>query len=368
MKTNFLKAVIVAAMVASAASCERETSNFSSECVKLSLSFSDGASCATAVTKAAGDASSRVSAEKNINNVQIFVFNRDGSIDNCKRYTGGGSTDSWTMPEPMECTTGTKDVWAVVNAKTDYTSGGAVMDKASLLRQTVLLEDIDIDGNVSNLIMVGNSGEKEFSATGGTPLSFTIDVHRLVCAVTLEKVQNLIQNANYSDKVLVCGAFLMQAPGIQRIDGGIAASNTSYDYTCWYARHSKETGCNILTDSFAETPVAYGEGNAYTSRHTFYCFANDYGFGYGGDSSDAVLNDGTDKKSSTYLVVEAKINGSLYYYPVVLPKLEPNVKYGVSLTIEHLGSRNPWEKVTFTDFKPAIRIEDWSERSYTDII
>lgn len=368
MKTIFIDAAVAAMMAVSVLSCEKNNSSDDVKNVNFSVSFTDGTIC-DAETKAAGTVSVRSEAEKKINNVQVFVFNKDGEIDNCKRYTGGSdSPGRWSMPEPLECTTGEKDVWVVVNAGEDYTVGGTVTDKASLLAKTVLLGNMDTDGNVANLVMTGHNDDVMFTASGDIPFCLEMTVSRLVCAVSLNKVQNLFQNANYRDKVSITGAFLMQAPGIQRIDGSIEASSTGYGYSFWYARHTKEDGNNILTDVIAETPVGYGESNAYRIPHTFYCFSNDYGFELGTDPEGAVLNDGTDKKSSTYLVVEAKVNGKPYYYPVVLPKLYPNKKYNVSLTIAHLGSRNPWEKVTFTEFKPSITVTDWENKSYEDII
>lgn len=371
MKTErtagFAALFLMSALFPVCMSCRKEQT-LEREKVYLNLSVTDVCVSTFPGTKTSGSVE-RMQAEKKIRNIQVFVFNKDGEIDNCRRYvTGGNDSGTWTMPEPLECTTGTKDIWVVANARTDYTNNASIVNIAKLKEQTVRLEEIDTDGTVSDLVMVGHADDVAFSASNGASFSTEVVVSRLTCAVVLEKVQNLFQNANYRDKVSLTGVFLMQVPGIQRIDGSILASDTGYDYSFWYARHSNAIGTGWLSDSFAEVSVPYGESKAYNTPHTFYSFANDYGFEIDGDPSGAVLNDGTDSKSSSYLVVEAKVNGKKYYYPVVLPKLYANKKYNVSLTVAHLGSSNPWEKVSFTDFCPSISVVDWDNKYYSEEI
>lgn len=339
--------------------------------VDLVVSFDDGTvRSSDFVTKVPGALAERETAECKYNNVQVFVFNADGEVDNCKRYLSGTTAPgAWQMPEPMKCTTGQKDVWVLVNFPVDYTVSADVNNKAQLMAQTVRLESINTDGNVGNLIMSGHK-ETEFTATQTSSYQLGLTVSRMVCAITLEKVTNMIENALYRDKIVLKRAYLMQVPGIQRVDGSVLASNSTYAYSYWYARHSIENSA-IWTDSLADANLEYGTDKAYTSLHSFYSFPNDMGdFVLGGDVKNAVVCDGTDNKSNTYLVVEATVNGKLYAYPIVMPRTEANKKYYVTLEINHLGQNpdDPWKPVQFTDFQPSITVQPWDSKDYDFVI
>lgn len=371
---KFLSFAAIAAMTLS--SCNKEQSGSSAlagngKPVDLLVSFTDGSVRASDFTKVSGSLTDREAAECKYNNVQVFVFNAaDGEIDNCKRYLSGTiAPGSWQMPEPMKCTTGQKDVWVLVNFPVDYTAATDIVNKEQLLAQTYRLESINTDGNVSNIIMTGHQ-TTEFAATQTSTFQLPMVVSRSVCAITLEKVVNVMENPLYRDKVVLKRAYIMQVPGIQKVDGSILASDSNYAFSYWYARHTSEDGA-IWTDSLADASVAYGDDKAYTSLHSFYAFPNDLGgFAIGGNVDDAVLNDGTDKKSNTYLVVEATVNGKLYAYPIVLPKTEANKKYNVTLEIAHLGQNpdTPWKRVEFNDFQPKITVEAWDNKTYTEKI
>lgn len=351
-------------------SLENNRSVEASKSVDLTVSFTDGNIRVSDFTKVAGSLSERETAECKYNNVQVFVFNSDGEIDNCKRYLSGTTAPgTWEMPEPLKCTTGQKDVWVLVNFPVDYTLATDVKNKSQLMAKTYRLESINTDGNVSNIIMTGHK-ETEFTATQTTSYKLPMVVSRSVCAITLEKVVNVMENTLYRDKVVLKRAYIMQVPGIQRIDGSVIATDAAYAYSYWYARHTAEDGA-IWTDSLADATVEYGEDKAYTTLHSFYSFPNDHGtFEIGGDVSGAILNDGTDIKSNTYLVVEATVNDKLYCYPIVLPKTEANKKYNVTLEIAHLGQDpdTPWKRVEFTDFQPKITVEAWDNKSYKETI
>lgn len=377
MKNIKTSAAIVALTISCLAmiSCQKEvttskTAEDNDRNIELTVSFTDGSIRVSDFTKVAGNLSERETAECKYNNVQVFVFNSDGEIDNCKRYLSGTTAPgAWQMPEPMKCTTGQKEVWVLVNFPVDYTVATDINNKSTLMAQTYRLESINTDGNVNNIIMTGHQ-TTEFTATQSSSYQLPMSVSRSVCAITLEKVVNLMENVIYRDDVVLKRAYIMQVPGIQKVDGSILASNSSYAYTYWYARHTSEAGA-IWTDSLADASVEYGTDKAYTTLHSFYSFPNDLGnFSYGGNVKDAALCDGSDAKSNTYLVVEATINGKLYAYPVVLPKTEANKKYNVTLELAHLGQdpATPWKRVEFTDFQPKITVESWDNKAYTEQI
>ena len=329
----------------------------------LLLSINDGTELVA--TRATGTAAALLENESKINSVQVFVFNADGTIDNCKRYTDGVTAPGrWTMPAPLKCVSGSKDVWVLVNVPTDYTVSG-VLAKSDLLAKTFTMGDM----TPTSLIMTGHRDGEVFPADA--PLALTMTVERVVCAVSLVKVYNRMMNASYRSSVVINGAFLMQAPGIQNVEGTILASSDASPYSSWYGHHAKETGNALFTDAITAYTIPYWNSNpstCYSEIHTFYCMPSDIGYAAGSDPSARVLNDGTDIKSSTYLDAEISVNGRAYYYPIVLPKLERNKKYNVVLNVEHIGSNNPWSVVSFTDFTPSITVTNWTEVSLSETI
>ena len=304
-------------------------------------------------TKVAGDQSKN---DIVINNAQVFVFNkRTGQIDNAvyKDYTG--TSQSCKLPE-LNCTYGSKDVWAIVNAPKNYVSEGVIKTLDDLKATTVKLAD----NSETSLVMVEHS---EIDIKNSTE-ALTIQVKRLVAAVVLKSVKNEMVVPAYQSKLVITGAYLMNVPAIQRLDGSIQANdNSSSPTSSWNAFYKKAVSPEpvaLLADAIPATAIAYG--NSYSDIHTFYSFANSY------VKTEASANQ-TDK-SSTYLVVECKVDDVPCVYPVVLPELKPNTKYSVDLVLQHVGGdpSKPWEQVHFCTFSSKVEIVDWDDQNVSEII
>lgn len=295
-------------------------------------------------TKVAGD---QTSADKTIQNAQVFIFNtRTKQIDNVA-YKEFSATTGECQMDPLKCTFGEKKIWAIVNAPKNYTTDASIKTVEDLEKITVSLGD-----NAANKLIMTGTATKTFAAATET---VTVNVERLVAAVVLKSVRNEMAVPAYRNAVKITGAYLMNVPSVQRLDGAILASSADSPTSKWSAFYGKATAAPVnalLTEAISETSIAYEA--AHTALHTFYTFSSDYEKVEGKDDKTS--------KSSVYLVVECKVDGVACVYPVLLPKLVRNNKYEVSLTINHVGGdpAKPWPKVKFASFTPTIKVVGWN--------
>ena len=309
------------------------------------------------VTKA-GDQSTN---DVTINSVQVFIFNKDtGQIDNCKKQYFSAAVNTCTL-NPIECTVGEKEIWAIVNWPEDLTTVAAnVVSLNDFKSRTAKLSDNRLD----NLMMSGNIESRTLAA--GTDEA-TIEVSRLCAAVVLTRVTNHMEVAAYRDKFQVVGAYLMNVPGLQRVDGTILASGAECPapdaWFAWYKKATTAEAQELLSETFLPLPPKTAFGESYSVHHTFYAFSNDHNYVEGGTSGGGL-------KSSTYLIVECTVDGVPCVYPVLMPTMVRNKKYNVKLTVNHVGGDpdQPWNKIQLTAFTPTITIASWDSQDVEDTI
>ncbi|MBR4524765.1 MAG: hypothetical protein IKP15_04375 [Bacteroidales bacterium] len=304
-----------------------------------------------------------VTNEKAIQNVQIFVFRagNGGDAGNLEIAASSGfdtplnNTDGSYSGMMVKCSTGQREVWAVVNDSADRTAGpDAVTTKSEFLALTHELKY----ASATKLLMIGHSGtELEPAVTlheGREDVS--IVVHRLAAAVILESVKNDFSSPAYqkADMFRLENCYLINVPG--RINFGETSEPSALPTEQWYARLAAETAspkADLLYDALAGQIVNYGA--SYTVPHTFYTYPNNC----------AVSEDASWCARATLLVLEASIkypSGWVkYYYPVQLGAgpLLSNKQYRVNLTIHRPGSLDPNHPVTFDDVTPVISVTDW---------
>lgn len=343
MKHNILPFLSAISALVLLASCAEKVNTAYEGPVALTVSLSCPTHTADINTKVSGDQSVN---DVTIKDMQVFVFDQaSGQIDNCARQMfSPAKTSSATLSEAMNCTSGVKEVWALVNWPVDLTtSGAAVLSVTDLKSRTANLSDNAADA----LIMTGSVSSQDFNA----PVkAVSVPVSRLCAAVVLKSVVNQMLVPSYQDKVSISGAFLMNVPAVQRVDGSIEASSSASPTDHWMGFYARPTSA-LLNESFSATPIAYGTSPA--TQHTFYTFSNNF---------SGVLGNGSEK-SSTYLKVEIVVNGQTKYYPVLLPALERNKKYEVTLTINHISNiTDPasWALVSGTSLNATVSVSDWT--------
>lgn len=310
--------------------------------------------------------------EKAIQNVQIFVFRAGNGADagNLEIAASSGFDSPLGVTSgtfnglTLKCSTGQREVWAVVNDSEDRTATpGAVTTKSDFLALTHELQR----SSATKLLMIGHSGTDAAPAVmlheGQEEL--TINVHRLAAAVILESVKNDFSSPAYrqADMFRLESCYLINVPG--RINFGETSEPSALPAEQWYARLAAETAspkADLLYDGLSGQIVNYN--TTYSVPHTFYTYPNNC----------AVSEDASWCPRATLLVLEASIRYASgwvkYYYPVQLSTgpLSSNKQYHVNLIIHHPGSLDPNRPVRFDDVTPIIRVTDWVDGDHYDVV
>ncbi len=307
----------------------------------------------TPVTKVAAQSESN---EKMIRNVQIFVFRAGsgGDAGNLEIAASAGfdqeleaSTGSFSGIT-LKCSTGDREIWAVINDAKDHTSGpDAVATKDDFLALTHDLKDARKD----KLLMTGTSGPLTLHE-GKENVDIT--VRRAAASVILESVTQDFSSPAYQKNGVfrVEDCYLLNVPGWVNFAGTIEPSTLPTD--AWYARMEAQTNLSegVIYDSV--TPKLLNYGDVDTTPHAFYTYPNDC----------APSEDASWCARSTLLVLEASVHNGhdwqKYYYPVALAGgLEANKQYRVNLILHRPGTLDVNRPVKIEDVTTVVRVSDW---------
>ncbi len=294
--------------------------------------------------------------EKMIRNVQIFVFRAGsgGDAGNLEIAASAGfdqeleaSTGSFNGIT-LRCSTGEREIWAVVNDARDHTAGpDAVATKDDFLALTHDLKDARKD----KLLMLGTSGALTLHE-GREDVDIT--VRRAAASVILESVTQDFSSPAYQKNGVfrVEDCYLLNVPGRVNFAGSIEPSTLPTD--AWYARMEAQTNLpeGLIYDRV--TPKLLNYGDVDTTPHAFYAYPNDC----------APSEDASWCARSTLLVLEASVyNGhdwQKYYYPVALTGgLEANKQYRVNLILHRPGTLDVNRPVKIEDVTTVVRVSDW---------
>lgn len=263
--------------------------------------------------------------EDAVSSLQVFVFRtEDGTLDAYQ------SAENTTLT--VNCTTGEKDIVALVNAPdmTEITTLTGLKTAVSNLS----------DNEINKFVMYGI--DEKVNVTEGNSYE-TITVSRLVARIGISKITNDFSLPQYQQMdFLITGIYLVNAVGDVQYDGTSSPS-------VWY---NKGGNCGDLTDLLYDEcdncNLDYGE--SYTTWHYFYCYPN---------PTEAE----SDAASFTRLVVETTLDGTTWYYPVNIEGIESNHAYDIELTITRLGSSSADEAISMADAEFTISVTDWTEET-----
>ncbi len=297
-----------------------------------------------------------------IKDVQLLVFRKESTdaasrIDAAKRFSGLNASRTYTSSEALSCTRGSREIWVVVNAPTDYTTGNdAVLTLADLKAKTTVLGDNKYTETEKAFVMAGNTVKTLDKASD----NIAVTVKRMACKIVVKEVKNsfILPVYQKAGTLKVTGACLMSVAGYQKLDNlnTIAAERTyissaNIGHSYWHGKNVKDSN-NLIADTYtAAKTLEYG--GKLENLSTFYAYPN--------DAAPAVAETWAIK--GTILVIETQINGETLYYPIQIQKvvsaLESNKCYEVSLTVKHPGSQEPWQPVEFEDVTATITVSDW---------
>lgn len=267
--------------------------------------------------------------EKKVNNVQIFVFRKDGELD---AYASSETSSGIKI----SCTTGEKDIVAIVNAP-DLKSYST---KSDLLAAKSLLAD----NSLENFVMTGEKLDQPISAEDVV----TIEVKRLVARVAVNKITPNFTSPAYRDM-----EFKVVRIYAVNVVGDICYSGSS-EPTLWHNQMKYTAGETdaLIYDDIEDTAMT--PANPYSGSRAFYVYPN---------------RTETDSQSNTFgprytrLVIETTLGGKTYYYPVSIKGIERNKTYNITdLTITRPGSLSPDVPVTAYECTFGITVvEEWQE-------
>lgn len=307
------KCFFVFAAVACCA-CSKGVENYSSEkngeVVELNFSVPVKA------TKASGNV-----AEDAVESLQVFVFGTDGQVQS----SGIAEENSLTLT----CTTGEKQIAAVVNAST--------LSGVNTLEQLQAKMSDFGDNTLGGFVMSGLKPET-LSASG----SVTVPVSRLVSKVKLSSVTNSFRLSQHQAMEFeLMSMFLTNAPQQTGYFNATQSSQMINDGTTDIDDIVAASG-DLLYDELGDVVVAMGK--TAEVNNFLYCYPN--------------MNHVTGKPA--YLVIQARLGNGIYYYSVELPKMESNKCYNVSLTVTMPGSLTPDVPVKKEDAVFSVSVTEWA--------
>lgn len=271
-------------------------------------------------TKASGTSSDDV-----VNDLQIFVFGGSGILEAYKQASSSSLS--------MTCTTGSKQIVAVVNAP----ALTQVKTLTDLREQTSRLADND----VSSLIMDGITSTVLTAASGTVP----INVYRHAARVAVSKIETAFELEQHRSMAFkVHSIYLINVAGDRKyLEAGTPSQ-------WWNEGDYDEQSPALLYEDMNDTLIADSE--PYMTEHYFYCYPNPV-------VADSQADPWTPRH--TRLVVEASLDNARYFYPVTLPVLESNKKYDVTLKITRPGSTDADTPVTKDEASFRVSVQPWQD-------
>lgn len=325
MKNTILKTATAVMMAASAISCNKsevtpaETAGTGTAEISVMVS-----SCPFGVKAALSEEN-----ERKVNNVQVFIFREDGSLD---AYTCSEASSD----VKISCTTGRRSVKAIVNAP----ALSGISRLADLQKSMSSLSD----NTLTSFVMTGS---KELDVNADQAIQ--LNVSRIAARLAVEKVSVAFTSQAYRNMDMK----------IRRIYAVNVAGNASYDLSAapsvWYNKRAYESSAADALVIDTATDGAISEDKPYTTPSFFYVYPNP-------TEHDSQAEEFSARH--TRIVVETELGGTTYYYPITIGNIARNKKYTVTgLTITRPGSIDPDVPVTISECSFSISVNDWEEGS-----
>ncbi|MCQ2147172.1 MAG: hypothetical protein MJZ16_06610 [Bacteroidales bacterium] len=255
----------------------------------------------------------------------MLVFSSNGTLDT---YGCAENQDNLTV----ECLSGEKTIYTIVN--------GPSLDYIKYLDELLEVPNYMSDNETNSFVMWGC---KDLTLRQSTTVS--IPISRIASKVTLSKItRDMASTPSFRESDFVIeNIYMINVPGNFYLGGN--------DPTLWCNPSFNNYSCKDFLIDKVGTPLL--DGGSYEEKHTFYVYPN-----MTEKDSDSV----TWSPRHTRLVVEARIDGQLYYYPVTLPEIESNKVYNISeISITRPGVEVPDWIISKTEVEASLAITDWSQ-------
>ena len=206
----------------------------------------------------------------------------------------------------LSATQGPRTLYAVVNTEESLTS---VSSLSGLQQKVSLLAN----NSRSRFVMTGMKSQNL-----GATTSVDMDVERLAARFKIDKITNKLTNPTQASSFSITRIFLTNVVGNICYDASQASS------VRWFAdsKLNDSSAPNDLIYKKLNSPASVSYNNSHTTSYSFYTYPN------------------SNAQKNTLLVVEAKIAGQFYTYPLLVAgTVERNKSYEVKeLVITRVGN------------------------------
>ncbi len=285
-----------------------------------------------------------------LNNLAIFVFRADNStkdLDASLLVT----SDVQKTGNTIKTTTGKKHVYAVANYhETDWSGVKAESDFLALC------SDLKYENNGS-FTMTGRDTTFTPVSTGQNTL--TINMKRLVARICVDKLSIDFSNTSYAnEKLNDVKVYVTNVVGKARFSDGFTQPETPKIYNSKKYVEADNSG-TALSGAFYDTVGSISSGSGHTTKHYFIAYQNN-------------VAQESDNVRFTRLVIEGKLNGHLYYWPIDINRgafkgegsttdgVLANSTYSYTVCITRPGSDSPDIPVSTAQCSISLNILDWN--------
>ncbi|MDD2595365.1 MAG: fimbrial protein [Bacteroidales bacterium] len=296
-------------------------------------------------TKASGTNHGNSTFDAEVQTLQIFAFNSNGSLDAYTSQSGSPiALKSGNTPVSFNITVskGSKTIYAIANSH-DLAQFASIKTLSELEAKVSSLKS----ENARNFFMLGKATQNITS-----DITVNIELNRLVSRVELLSLQTAFTGGYAGLPLTDVKVYLINVNPNTSISTGLG-SGTKLNQNALVPADT--VGCAM--SSMLGTSLPNITGTAYTTPNYFYCYAN------------------SDASAKTMLVIEGKLNSQLYYYPIVITDapgatymLSRNMTYEISnMIITRPGSDRPDIEVEKGAVSLTLTVKDWTKKSYATI-
>ncbi len=304
-------------------------------------------------TKATGSDHSDGTYDDAVTRLDVFIFDvTTGELESYKGFEASELTSLKGLS--MRTKTGNKRVYVIANANKDAWLG-IITEKRFLAVQQILSQE-----NYQHFIM---SGYTNCNITASCTVEVTIQ--KLVGRVVLNSIRTAFTGTPYAGKELQnVKAYLTN------VNSNILAANGNLPTPVTVLNIGKYVpmdNMDFLTPGAMYDEIGSVKDEGHNTPHYFYCYPN-------------TIDEESDTKKFTRLVIEGTLNGKTYYYPININRenygwtssidhkgIMRNKSYTYNVTILRPGSTDPDELVDLTAFAIDVTIEEWDNIPASDI-
>lgn len=289
-------------------------------------------------TRAVGAVHGVPADDGNINTLEIFVFRinegeaDDGMLDGYRKFT---KDELGTLSNlEVKTTTGRKIIYAVANAHRSSWEGAYTREEFERITASIA------DDELKDFLMVG-SVEEELQLASS--VAFT--VKRMVARVKLNSITTSFDSTPYQGMSLEgVKVYLTNVQGEKYLASGEGNGLKVYNRDRFVAA---DTAGLAMRGMLYDKITAAVDDSGYSTPHYFYCYGN------------SCKEEKGDSKF-TKLVIEATLNGTVYYYPVALEGVERNSCYSLDVVICRPGALSPDAIVEKGTLEAELGVVPWN--------